>query len=190
MTLTMNVHMLTSPHVARDQQGRYGTAQPLLKQLTAEAVTRGESVGSEKPLPIGIKAVALWQDMEREARNHQYARTGDSTGGLWQITESWRNVEDDEWTPYLEHVTSDWIARITNVIDPPRPRRPLRQPCVACGERWVYDADGVRSEAVTAWVWDEEGGIAGADGWDVSCASCSAQWVGNEVANTYWRAVA
>lgn len=189
MSLRMNVHMLTRPHISRDDQGRLGTAQPLLVQLTSTASTNGRSTGSEPPLPVSVKAMSLYVQMEWDARNEQYVRTGDDSGGLWQIVSSWESVEDPEWEPYLERVTEDWIARIVNTIDPPRPRRPLRQDCAACGQRWVYDQDGHRSEAVTAWVWDENGAVGPVEAWDVTCTACGAQWIGREVATNYWRAV-
>lgn len=190
MSLRMNVHMLTRPHIARDNSGKLGTAQPLLTQLTAEAGSSGSASGSERPIPGSIKALSLWKDLEFEARDHQYVRTGDDSGGLWQITSTWEHVEDPEWEPFLEGVTGDWISRIANTIEPPRPRRPLRQDCVACGQRWVYDQDGQRSEAVTAWVWDDAGAVTKVAEWEVACSACGAQWIGQEVTRNYWRAVA
>ena len=188
MTLAGNVHRLTRPHLST-LRGQIATVPPLLTQLTMDHGRHSQKVSSERPIPVPLSAIALWQDMEHEAREHQYARTGDDSGGLWQIVESWERVDDAEWCAYLGQVTLDFIDRILATIDPPRPRRPLRQPCAACGQRWTYDADGQRSEAVTAWVWDEDDRVAKVDTWEVTCTSCGAQWVGKEVARTYWRAV-
>ena len=188
MTLAGNVHRLTRPHLST-MGGKIATVPPMLTQLTMEGRAPSHATSSETPLPVSVRAIALWQDMEHEARDHQYARTGDDSGGLWQIVQSWEYVADEEWVAYLERVTLDFIDRITATIDPPRRRRPLRQPCASCGERWFYDADGQRSEAVTAWVWDEDGSVSKVETWDVKCLCCGAQWVGKEVANTYWRAV-
>lgn len=117
--------------------------------------------------------------------------TGDDTGELSVIIESWAHVEDDEWKKFLEHVTLDWIDRITNVIAPTRPRRPLMQPCSACGEKYTPGEDGKRIPAVTAWVWDGLGeAVAPMEQWDVKCSSCGAEWHGKEVAKSYWKAPA
>lgn len=187
MTLTGNVHRLTRPHLTT-MAGKIVTMPPMLTQLTMGCGSANTAVSSETRLPVSVRAIALWQDMEHEARDHQYARTGDDSGRLWQIVASWESVDDAEWAAYLEGVTLDFIDRIANIIDPPRPRRPLRQPCASCGQRWHYDADGQRSEAVTAWVWDESGSVGKLENWEVACTACGAQWVGKEVARNYWRA--
>lgn len=191
MTLRSNVSMLIRPHLSYDASGKLGTAQALLTQLTSEAGSSGSSAGNERPIPGSIKAMSLFVQLEWDARNEQYMRTGDDSGGLWQIVSSWENLNDPEFAPHLEHVTADWIAEISNTINPPRSRRPLRQPCASCGQRWTYDRDGKRAEAVTAWVWDDLGEkVATVEKWDVQCSVCGAEWRGKEVAQTYWRAVA
>src|SRR5699024_1162035 len=118
---------------------------------------------------------------------------GDDTGGIWEILQAWENVvanTGNEWEASLEQVTQDWIDQIKACIDPPRARRPLRQPCSACDQRWVYDEDGRRTEAVTAWVWDTTGEhVAPLEQWEVHCALCDAQWHGKEVTKAYWRSI-
>lgn len=190
-SLAQNVRMLTKPHVAYSNTGKIGTAQPLLTQLTRAESGTGKPTTNDKPIPIHLTAVAQWQDMEKEARDHQYERTGDDSGSLWVITASWEKVDDDEWTPFLEHVTLEWITQITNIIDPPRPRRPLMQPCAACGVKYTSGEDGKRIPAVTAWVWehDDHDRTAKVDKWDVHCSACGAEWHGKEVAKSYWRPV-
>lgn len=191
MSLRMNIHTLTREHYSRDHAGRLARAIPLLEQLTAGAGNAGGSAGSETPLPVSVSAIALWQDLEFEAKDIQYRRTGNDRGGLWEITAGWSGIDDPEhgdphWAAYLEDVTGDWIVRITELINPvSRSRRPLRRPCAACGNRWHWENDS-RREAVTAWVWDEEGEIAPVDLWEVSCRACGGQWIGREVAATYW----
>ena len=191
MSLRANVSMLIRPHLAYDATGKLGIAQALLTQLTQAESGRGKPTTNERPVPIHLTAIALWQDLEFEAREHQYQRTSDDSGGLWQIVSTWETIEDDEWASHLEHVTADWITRITNVIHPTRPRRPLMRPCEACGEKYQIGDEGKRIPAVTAWCWDEHGEqVARVDDWDVQCSACGAEWRGKEVARVWWQAVA
>lgn len=190
MSLASNVRILTQPHVAYSPAKKIVTAKPLLTQLTEADNGGGRPTTNERPVPVHLTAIALWQDLEHEAQQHRYEMTEDDSGGLWAIIESWAHVEDDEWKKFLEHVTLDWIDRITNVIEPPRPRRPLMQPCSACGEKYTPGKDGKRIPAVTAWVWDGLGEqVAKPDTWEVRCDSCGSQWTGKEVVKQYWRAL-
>lgn len=190
LSLASNINRLIRPHVDYSSAGKIVKVKPLLTQLTDFIGSNGASGSSEPPIPGSIKALSAHVQMEWDAKNYQYEMTGDDSGGLWAILESWENVTDDEWQAYLENITLDFIDQIQNTIEPPRPRRPLRQPCSACGQRWIYDEDNKRTEAVTAWVWDSTGEhLASIEQWEVHCALCGAQWHGKEVAKAYWRAV-
>lgn len=189
MTLATNVRQLTQHHITYSHTKKIITAPPMLTQLTQAQSGSGAPTTNERPVPVHLTAIALWQDMEKEARQYRHDMTGDDSGGLWPIIESWARINDDEWQPFLEHVTLDWIDRINNTIDPPRPRRPLMQPCAACGEKYTPGEDGKRIPAVTAWVWDHHGeNVTSIEKWEVLCSNCGAQWHGKEVAMSYWRA--
>ena len=171
-------------------RGKIVKQPALLTQLTDFIGATGNSGSSEQPIPGSIKALSVHVQMQWDAKNHQYEMTGDDSGGLWAILKSWQHVTDPEWVAFLEHVTLEWIDQIKACIDPPRARRPLRQPCSACGQRWYYGEDNKRTEAVTAWVWDSLGErVAPIENWDVQCQVCNAEWHGKEVAKAYWRAI-
>ena len=192
MSLASNINQLTNTHVAMNTRGKIVKQPALLTQLTDFIGATGNSGSSEQPIPGSIKALSLHVQMEWDARNHQYEITGDDSGGLWAILQSWDNTISNtgsDTEQFLEHVTQDWIDQIKACIDPPRARRPLRQPCSACGQRWYYDEDNKRAEAVTAWVWTSNGEhIAPVQDWEVHCSACNAQWTGKEVTKAYWRA--
>lgn len=170
--------------------GKIVTAKPLLTQLSEADRDGGTSTTSERPIPANVNAIALMQDLLREAEEHQYEMTGNDNGSLWTIIATWETITNTEWANYLEHVTLDWIDRINAIIQPTRPRRPLMQPCSACGEKYAPGEDGKRIPAITAWVWDSLGErVSKIDHWDVNCSACGAQWHGKEVVKSYWRSV-
>lgn len=190
MSLASNVRILTQPHVTYGPTKKITTVKPLLTQLTEADNGNNKPTTNERPVPINLTAIALWQDLTKEAKEYQHEMTGDDTGELSVIIESWHHVTDDDWRPFLEHVTLDWIDRINAVITPTRPRRPLMQPCSACGYKYTTGEDGKRIPAVTAWVWDGLGEqVAKPDTWEVRCDSCGSQWTGKEVVKQYWRAL-
>ena len=108
LSLASNIRMLTQEHPTI-HHGKITTAQPLLTQLTDYIGSSGKTGSSEKPIPGSIKALSHYVQMEWDARNHQYEITGDDSGGLWVIIESWANITDPEWETYLEHITTEWI---------------------------------------------------------------------------------
>lgn len=191
MSLASNINQLINPHVAMNPRGKIVKQPALLTQLSEADRNGGISTTSERPIPANVNAIALAQDLLHEAKNHQYEMTSNDDGTLWQIIKSWETVEDREWQEFLGHVTLDWIDRINQIIQPTRPRRPLMQPCSACGHKYTPGDDGKRIPAVTAWVWDRQGeAIAPMEHWDVHCSNCGAEWHGKEVAKSYWRAPA
>ncbi|NWN89199.1 MAG: hypothetical protein HLX51_11780 [Micrococcaceae bacterium] len=192
MSLASNINQLINTHVAMDQRGKIVKQPALLTQLKDADSDGGRPTTNERPIPANLKAVALLQDIYDEATKHQYAmiRTVDQRP-LREILTGWATIEDREWRPFLEHVTLDWIDQIHDAISPTRPRRPLMQPCSACGQKYTPDDDGKRIPAITAWVWDHHGDhIAKPEHWEVQCSNCGAQWHGSEVVKAYWRAVA
>lgn len=191
MSLASNINQLINPHIAMNPRGKIIKQPALLTQLKDANSNGGRPTTSERPIPANLKAVALLQDIYDEALKHQCAMTGTvDQRPLRDILTDWATIEDHEWQTFLGHVTLDWIDRINDTINPTRPRRPLMQPCSACGQKYAPDDDGKRIPAVTAWVWDSEGDhIAPMEHWDVHCSACGAEWHGKEVAKSYWRDV-
>lgn len=190
MSLASNINQLINTHIAYSPTGKIIKQPALLTQLKDANGNGGRPTTSERPIPANMKAVALLQDIYDETIKHQYEMTGNYDGSLRQILTEWATIEDKEWQQHLEHATLDWIDQINTCIDPPRPRRPLHQPCSACGKKYTPDEDGKRIPAVTAWVWDHHGErVATPDQWEVACSSCGAQWHGKEVVKQYWRAL-
>ena len=190
MNLKDNIRLLTQPHIGYNHAGKIVKQDSLLRQLNKAERTGGTSTTSEKPIPANINAVALAQDILKEAQQHQYEMHGTTRGSLWAIILSWQQIEDKEWVAFLEHVTQDWIDAIRNLINPTRPRRPLHQPCASCGNKYTPGEDGKRIPALTAWVWNATGEtIAPSENWEVTCSNCGTQWHGKEVTKSYWRAL-
>lgn len=190
MSLASNINQLINTHVDYNRVGKIVKVKPLLSQLSESERVGGSSTTSERPIPANVNAIALMQNIYDETIKHQYAMTGNYDGSLWEILAEWVTIKDSEWQAFLDHVTLDWIDDIKRTIDPPRPRRPLMQPCSSCGNKYTPGEDGKRIPAVTAWVWDNSGEhVAKPDSWEVRCDSCGAQWIGKEVVKAYWRAL-
>jgi len=192
LSLASNINQLINTHVAINAHGKIVKQPPLLTQLKDADSNGGRPTTSERPIPANLKAVALLQDIYDEAIKHQYAmiKTVDQRP-LRAILTEWATIEDREWQSFLGHVTLDWVDLINDVINPTRPRRPLMQPCSACGQKYTPGEDGKRIPAVTAWVWDSTGEhVTSIEQWEVQCSNCGAQWHGKEVVKSYWRAPA
>ena len=186
MTLRSNVDRLTRTHMTV-RFGKIVKQPALLKQLSEAQTGSGTPTTSEQPVPVHLTALQLWQDMEFQARDLQYQMTGNDKGNLWAILGSWEAVDQDPWLARLTDVTAGWIEAISNVLDPPRPRRPLNIACSSCGEKYTPGENGKRIPAVTAWVWDSEGvAVASFDQWEVTCSHCGAQWIGKDAIKSYW----
>ncbi|WP_456238258.1 DUF7341 domain-containing protein [Nesterenkonia haasae] len=180
MTLSDNVHRLTRHHLTLSTK-KVTTVPPLLDQL-AEAVhsnTRTRSGGrNERGLPINSDAIDLWKELDTQVRTAEANRTGTTRGHLTQILQRWKNLTD----PHLTQITTNMVTQIENLLDPPPPRRPIRQPCPACDQEWTHDTAGDRKPALTANVYDPEGGVLPPTEWDIHCAECQAQWHPNDPA--------
>ena len=190
MSLKENIRLLTQPHIDYNHAGKIVKTEALLKQLHKAERTGGKSTTSEKPIPANINAIALAQDLLDEAQKEQYRMVGYYNDNLWLILTTWETIEDKKAQERLTEITTDWIERIRNIIDPTRPRRPLHQPCSACGHKYTHGEDDKRIPALTAWVWTSDGEqLAPMENWEVTCSSCNTQWHGKEVIKSYWRAL-
>lgn len=185
VALRANINQLIRPHMTV----RFGkiVKQPALLRQLGEAQTGNDTpTTTEQPVPVHLTAVQLWQDMEFQARDLQYQMTGSDRGGLWSILPSWEAVTDEGWQSRLGEVTGEWIGRIQEVLDPPRPRRPLNQPCPGCGEKYAPGENGKRIPAVTVWAWASDGEtVAPFEQWEVTCGACGEQWHGRDAIRVF-----
>lgn len=181
MTIRDNVHRLTSEHLSLID-GRPVKVPALLDQLDS-AAQPGESgsKGSGAPLPINVDAVALYQDIEREARDHQFEMVAhESRCSLRTLLGLWANgaVTTTEWEAFLEHATLDWCDRIVALVQPTKPPRRIHRPCPACGV--LYGGDD-RRPGLHLHCWDDDGGMAKPGDWRCECVHCGAAWNGDQL---------
>lgn len=183
MSLAQNITMLTRPHPHTRPDGRIVTRAAFLDQLAKAIHTRGRdgAAASEPGIPINTRAIDLWRELDTDARNEEHERAGTMRGTLGSILERWADEQRDAHAAHLEHVTLDMIDRIQNLLDPAPKRRKLRQPCPACGQDWVLNGDGDREPCLTAGTHDEDGTMRHPAAYDITCASCGAEWHGNQL---------
>jgi len=185
MSLNDSVHQLTRPHLKTAPDGSLRHAPALLGELRA-AVTPGRNSsgggGAEgAPIPIDPTALDMLGEIEKEARK-DYA---EASGNVWQgdldeLLQSYPNAQiSTEWEAYLARVLLGWIDAITAYLWPVKPRRKLvGKVCPSCG--WATYGEE-RKTCLSLGCWDEQGGMRAIGTWDIACASCEAEWVGDQV---------
>lgn len=196
MTLADNVHQLSREHLKTGPDGKPHKVPALLDELR-DAVTpghAGSAGGSDggPPIPINPNALDLIAEIESEARRDYFEITGaywpaapDGLMSYWPAT-TYRLLGHlgtadltPEWITYLDHVTLDWIDRITAMLWPVKPRRKLvGKVCPSCG--WATYGEE-RKTCLSLGCWDDMGGMRAIGTWDIACASCEAEWVGDQV---------
>jgi hypothetical protein len=169
--------------MTRRPDGKHTTVDPLLSQLAAAIHPSGGGRGdsSEQPIPVDTRAIDLWATLDTQARAEELDRAGTARGTLGAIITRWETETRPTTVTHLEHVTLDIIDQITNLLDPPPKRRPLRKPCPACDQTWVLNSDGDRVSALTAGTQDAEGAMLPPSEYDVTCSACDAVWTGREL---------
>ena len=180
MSLSDNIHRMTRPHMTRSSGGPI-TVPSLLDQLAAAvhpSAAGGASGGSKIRIPIDAGAMSLHQDIDREAREHHRDAFGlDKFDTLEAIIQSFNEAPSPDWSTFLEHVTLDWVDRITALLEPAKPYRPSHA-CPACEQRF-HGEDNAPTLAV---YWrDEDGKQRHPHEWVMECGACTAQWSGKEL---------
>ena len=184
MTLTDNIHQLTSEHLRTSPDNKPHKVPALLDELRA-AVTPGRNSSgggaSGPPIPIDPDALDLLREIETEARRDYL----EITEGIWQAS-----LEDliqrlgtltltAEWDNYLTRVSLEWVDRINALLWPVKPRRKLvGKVCPSCG--WATYGEE-RKTCLSLGCWDDEGNMRAIGTWDIECASCEAGWAGDQV---------
>ncbi|KRE79960.1 hypothetical protein [Arthrobacter sp. Soil763] len=84
----------------------------------------------------------------------------------------------EDWDEYLHGLATGWIADITALLHPVKPRRRLHRPCPACGAKYHGDD---RLPALTLNCWDADEEMMHPSRWDASCEACGAEWTGDDV---------
>lgn len=184
MGLQDNVHQLSREHLRTAPDGKAHKVPALLDELR-KAVTpgRNSSAGgaSGPPIPIDPDALDLLREIETAARSDYYEMTGVHWTKTVDTLLPWIAGLDltAEWDNYLRHVTQDWIDRITAMLWPVKPRRKLvGKVCPSCG--WATYGEE-RKTCLSLGCWDDVGAMRAIGTWDIACASCEAEWVGDQV---------
>lgn len=183
LTLSDNIFRLTRGHLTAAQGGVYRVPS-LLDQLEAafKPNNGGGAGGSAKAgLPINTTAVALWQDIEREATNYQHDLHGTSSRNVRAVIRSWVALTPS-WEAHLTEATQKWCERIETLINPIKPYHP-NQPCPACGQRFHGPE---RSTTLSLHWMDTDGNTLHPEEWAMDCAACGAQWSGKTLGAVAW----
>jgi len=184
MSLSDHVHQLVREHLKTGPDGKAYKVPALLDDLRT-AVTPGNSMSgggaSGPPIPINPDALDLLHEIEAAAKADYYEMTGvqwiKSVGELLPWVASLDLTP--EWRTYLEHVTSDWIDRITTLLWPAKPRRKLTGiTCPSCGQA-TYGED--RKVCLSLGCWGLDGEMAKIGEWDLECAACNAHWTRDQI---------
>lgn len=184
MGLNDSVHQLCREHLRTAPDGKAHKVPALLDELR-NAVTpgRNSSAGgaSGPPIPIDPDALDLLREIETEARRDYHEITPRYwDGSLEALLQRLATMDlTPEWDNYLRHVTSDWIDRISAMLWPVKPRRKLvGKVCPSCG--WATYGEE-RKTCLSLGCWDDTGAMKKIGTWDIACASCEAEWVGDQV---------
>lgn len=184
MTLADNIHRLTRGHLSGVTDGVHRVPS-LLDQLEAAFTPdlRGgaSSSSARAKIPINATAVSLWQDIEREAVEHQTELIGTSSRNVRAVIRSWVSV-NPEWETFLTEATGRWCEQIEKLISPVKPYHPS-QPCPSCGQRF----HGPERTATLSLYWlDADGNQLHPEEWAMDCAGCGAQWEGKTLGAVAW----
>lgn len=180
MSLAGNIHQLTEQYLTMSN-GKAAKMPSLLDQLDAAMTDkngRAGAGGGGTALPISDAAYSLRQDIEWQARNEQYQRTGSDVGTLVDILKSWTREQDEQMAYYLEHVTLDWCDQITTMINPVKPPWRPAIPCPSCGV--LYDRNG-NGPGLRVHCWGEDEAILHPGEWTAECIHCEAKWEGENI---------
>jgi hypothetical protein len=178
VTLRLNVDTLVNDHLTTGPDGSLVHAEALLNRLEAAVhPTNGGGAttqATKAKLPLDAGALALWQDLEREARDNQWEMLA-TTGTLRGILRSWAaSVPYPGWKDHLTTVTERMVERVRAYLDPVKVYRPSA-PCPACGVRF----HGEDRHPVLSVVLESAPGV-----WlpvtehVLTCAACGAEWAG------------
>lgn len=185
MTLADHIHQLAREHLKTGPDGKAHKVPALLEELRA-AVTPGNSGSaggvSGPPIPINAEAVDMLARLEAEAKTDWHEMTGTHwTGDLVELLRTLTLMAAaPEWHAYLERVTLEWIDQITAFLWPVKPRRKLTgKTCPSCGLA-LHSED--RAVCLSLGCWDDDGNLAKIGAWDITCGSCGAEWVGDQMA--------
>ncbi|MEZ2373109.1 hypothetical protein [Arthrobacter sp. RCC_34] len=180
-SLASNIHQLIRPHVIEDGLGGYTPNEPLLVQLQdALKPNNGggaTSAGGAK-LPVNATALALQQDIAREATQANVTMTGYLINNTDQILHAWDTADLTlEWSTYLATLTTTWVNKIQKLISPAKPYHPSR-PCPACGQRFYGEE---RNPCLSVHWIGTDGQVTHPEDWTMECESCGAEWTGDSL---------
>lgn len=180
MSLRENIHRLTSDHLTTRITGKRVIMRALLDLLDVaitEQTTRGGDGSGGAAIPVGVGAMSLRQDIERDAREHQAEMGSIEPASLTAILHSWIELEG-EWADFLEHVTLDWCDQIEAIVLPAKPPRRIHQPCPSCGI--LYGGDDMKP-GLQVHCWGADEGMLPPGKWTAECIHCGASWTAGDM---------
>lgn len=180
VSLAGNLRRLTEPHMEL-VEGTIVSSISLLDrlELAIQPTPSGKAGGSSGvQIPINAVAMSLWQDIDREARDHDAAMGKGARGKLRDLLRGWVTPDmPDDWQYFLEHVTLDWCDAIEAQLNPGKPYQPFA-PCPHCDERFVGEE---RAPVLSVYYLGEGGNILDGELWTMTCGACETTWAGQEV---------
>ena len=185
MSLSGNIHRLTSTHLTTGTDGKPVKMPALLMELEAAVKPGNDGSGNGstgKPIPINAGAVDLAQAIRKDAQtDHVELRGFRHPGTITELLQSYLvpifTDIDNEWAEYLEHVTLDWVDRIDNLVRPRKPRRKLGVACPHCEQKFHGEE---REPALTVNCWGKDETMLPQGQWDAKCSACGAEWIGHD----------
>lgn len=184
MSLADHCHQLAREHLKTGPDGKAHKVPALLDELR-NAVTPGRNSSgggaAGPPIPIDPDALDLLREIEAAAKSDYYEMTGVHWTKDLDALLPWIAGLDltPEWDNYLRHVTQEWIDKINAMLWPVKPRRKLvGKVCPSCG--WATYGEE-RKTCLSLGCWDDDGAMKKIGAWDIACASCEAEWVGDQV---------
>lgn len=178
MSLSDNVHRLVNPHLTMGADGKPYAVPALLDQLD-RAITgdthNGNSSGNDVSLPISAGALALQQDIDRQACIMHAEIFGQVPHGLKAMLRWWDayvlDVTDEQFKA-LENTTKKWVEDILNLVNPTRPPRRLTLKCPACSTLYHQG-----KPALQVHCYDPiDGHMTHIGTWTADCRACEAFW--------------
>lgn len=174
---------LTRDHT-RTVGGLTGTEPPLLRllQVAVRAGTSGAAGGagrSKNSAPLDVTALTIWDDISECVARHWPGR-GDPTKQHIHLIDRltwWTNtVAGGPHEEHLLEMCTWWIAKIRNLLEPPKliPLRGVK--CLHCKETWLTEEseDGTTKQPVLLAQISEEltHGVL------VTCRACEGEYSG------------
>lgn len=181
MSLSDNIHQLTSEHMSQAADGSFTLMPPLLAELRAASGSTLGASGSGSGgmgMIVNSKAVKLENEIRESALYEHFEMAGSEyRGSFTALIKTWPHINIDEWQTCLEHVTLDWIDKIRALLTRRRPPWRPTLDCPSCQQRYHGPE---REQCLWVDYWDHENDVmAHPSQWSAGCDGCGAEWSGD-----------